>query len=94
MRIRRSLTRPNGHPHSPLPDDALTPRQREIVELVFAGYENREIAAKLSISYYTVRYHLGSIYAKLGVHTKTGLIRLLLRDPASLIGSRSRVVPR
>jgi DNA-binding CsgD family transcriptional regulator len=49
----------------------LTPREREILDLVAEGRTNAEIAESLWISRGTVRKHLDNIYAKLGVHTRT-----------------------
>jgi DNA-binding CsgD family transcriptional regulator len=49
----------------------LTPREREILDLVAEGRTNAEIGETLWISRGTVRKHLDNIYAKLGVHTRT-----------------------
>jgi DNA-binding CsgD family transcriptional regulator len=52
----------------------LSPRQREILELVAAGKTNAEIAGLLWISPGTVRKHLENAYERLGVHTRTGAV--------------------
>jgi DNA-binding CsgD family transcriptional regulator len=49
----------------------LTPREREILDLVAEGRTNAEIAERLWVSRGTVRKHLDNIYARLGVHTRT-----------------------
>jgi DNA-binding CsgD family transcriptional regulator len=49
----------------------LTPRERQILELVASGETNAQIAARLWLSVGTVRRHLENIFAKLGVHTRT-----------------------
>lgn len=49
----------------------LTPREREILDLVAEGKTNAEIAEALWVSRGTVRKHLDNVYAKLGVHTRT-----------------------
>ena len=54
--------------------DQLTPREREIVEVACTGLTNKQIAARLSISEATVRHHLGSVFAKLGVSTRSELV--------------------
>ena len=54
--------------------DLLTPREREIMLVTFTGITNKQIANKLSISEATVRHHLGSIFAKLGVSTRSELV--------------------
>jgi DNA-binding NarL/FixJ family response regulator/tetratricopeptide (TPR) repeat protein len=48
-------------------------REREIAMLAAGGQSNVEIARALSISYKTVEKHLGSLYAKLGVSSRTQL---------------------
>lgn len=55
---------------------ALTPREREIVDMVAEGLRNRAIAKRLGISEGTVKLHLHHVYEKLGV---TGRVELLLR---------------
>ena len=52
---------------------ALTPRERELVELVRQGLRNREIAAKVGVTEGTVKVYLHSIFDKLGVATRTEL---------------------
>jgi DNA-binding CsgD family transcriptional regulator len=52
----------------------LSPRQRQILELVAAGKTNAEIAGLLWISPGTVRKHLENAYERLGVHTRTGAV--------------------
>ncbi|MDR2543510.1 MAG: helix-turn-helix transcriptional regulator, partial [Treponema sp.] len=47
----------------------LTPREREIFDMLLEGIVPKEIAYKLSISYNTVHFHIKSFYRKLGVHS-------------------------
>ena len=67
----------------------LTPREREILDLVAEGRTNMEIAERLCVSPGTVRRHLENVFRKLGVHTRTaaaafvGERRLHARDPAA-----------
>src|SRR5215212_1083494 len=53
--------------------DQLTPREREIAEVACTGVTNKQIAERLSISEATVRHHLGAIFGKLGVSTRSEL---------------------
>jgi len=61
----------------------LTPREREVMELVVAGRHNKEIAETLGISVRTVEVHKARIMVKLGVHGVSGLVRLSLAASAS-----------
>ena len=51
----------------------LTPQERTIATLVCQGLTNQEVAQQLVLSVKTVGYHLGNVYAKLGVHSRTRL---------------------
>lgn len=53
------------------PQDKLTAKEEEILQLLAKGYGNKEISTKLDIAYDTVRYHLKHIYDKLHVHSRT-----------------------
>jgi DNA-binding NarL/FixJ family response regulator len=55
----------------------LTPQETAVAELVAKGMTNREVAAELVISVKTVEYHLGKVYAKLDVTTRTQLAQRL-----------------
>ena len=50
--------------------ESLTPREKEVLRLMAEGAPSRDIAAKLGISYTTVRTHIRSLGSKLGVHSK------------------------
>ena len=50
---------------------ALTPRELDVLRLVAQGLGNKAIAAELDLSTHTVKYHLASVLAKLGVRSRT-----------------------
>lgn len=52
----------------------LTPRELEVMRFVADGYSNAAVASALWISEHTVRKHLESVFAKLGVHTRTAAV--------------------
>jgi DNA-binding NarL/FixJ family response regulator len=54
-----------------LPPGRLSPREREVLELLAKGQTNREIARKLTVSVSTVKIHVEHILAKLGVSDRT-----------------------
>ena len=60
-------------------DDALTEREIGILTLVASGNANKQIAWQLSISEDTVKTHLKSIFAKLGVTDRTHAVTLAAR---------------
>lgn len=55
--------------------DPLTPREREVLQLAAEGLANKQIALSLEISEHTVKFHLSSLYTKLGVASRTEAIR-------------------
>lgn len=57
----------------------LSPREREVVQLVCEGLKNRTIGARLSISETTVRHHLSAIFEKTGVGDRLELVVHALR---------------
>ncbi len=61
---------PHHAEKSPKKTFGLTARELEIVETVVAGYVNKDIAEKFSISQHTVKHHLTNIFDKLGVSNR------------------------
>jgi DNA-binding CsgD family transcriptional regulator len=66
------------------PPEILSPREREIVELVTRGLSNTEIAAAASISPNTVKQHLKRVFRKLQVGTRVELAAAVSRADAGL----------
>ena len=64
---------------APAPHEALSPREREVLQLVAEGHSAGEIGARLRLSARTVETHRGSLMRKLGLRTRTDLIRYALR---------------
>jgi DNA-binding NarL/FixJ family response regulator len=57
------------------PVESLSVREREVLELAAAGMRNREIAERLTISPNTVKFHLRTIYSRLGVRNRVQAAR-------------------
>ena len=60
--------------------DILTPREREILQLLADGMSNVDVAAKLFISQETVKSHVRHILAKLEADTRTQAVAIALRE--------------
>lgn len=82
--VRRPPSEPIGLELEP----QLTPRQREILEMIASGLSTSEIAEKLTLSTETVRNHVRSVLGELNVHTRLQAIasarRLGLLAPPAL----------
>jgi DNA-binding NarL/FixJ family response regulator len=61
----------NGRPAREHADEPLTQREREVVRMMAGGYSNREIGSALGVAERTVKNHVSSILAKLGVRDRT-----------------------
>ncbi|HKI70996.1 MAG TPA: response regulator transcription factor [Verrucomicrobiae bacterium] len=61
------------------PTETLSPREREILDLLARGYTNKEIADLLSIAFQTVHTHVRNIYGKLHVRSRTEAVAKYLR---------------
>lgn len=55
--------------------ETLTAREHDVLALVADGLPNRDIAHALAISEHTVKFHLASIFGKLGVSTRTEAVQ-------------------
>jgi ATP/maltotriose-dependent transcriptional regulator MalT len=71
---RRSSTPSDERRWEPL-IESLTTREHDVLALVADGLSNREIAHALAISEHTVKFHLASIFGKLGVSTRTEAVQ-------------------
>ncbi|MDW8300468.1 MAG: response regulator transcription factor [Anaerolineae bacterium] len=69
----------NAATRPPEPDFRLTEREREVLALLSEGLNNQEIAERLFISRSTVKYHISSILAKLGVSNRAEAVSLALK---------------
>jgi DNA-binding NarL/FixJ family response regulator len=61
------------------PIDLLSPREREILQLIAEGKTNKEAAAQLNLSVYTVDGHRTRIMEKLGLHSVGMLVRFAMK---------------
>ncbi|HEY8551360.1 MAG TPA: helix-turn-helix transcriptional regulator [Vicinamibacterales bacterium] len=59
--------------------EPLTAREQDVLELLAQGLSNRQMAERLRISEHTVKFHVASIYGKLGVSGRAAAVRRALR---------------
>ncbi len=52
----------------------LTPRERDVLELICEGLPDKKIAARLNLALNTIRNHVATVYSKLGVHSRSEAI--------------------
>ena len=64
----------------PVVSDVLTPRQREILQLVAEGRSTKDIAQLLELSVKTVETHRAQIMERLDIHDLAGLVRYAVRE--------------
>ena len=59
--------------------DSLTPREREILQMIAEGQANKDVANKLNLSLYTVETHRGNILQKLGLRSAAEVVLYAVR---------------
>src|SRR5207245_4646532 len=60
-------------------DDPLTPREREVLQLIAEGKTTKEVGAILGVSFNTAESHRNRIMKKLSIHETAGLVRYEIR---------------
>lgn len=69
----------NGKKPGASPLDGLTPRQREILQLIAEGRTTKEIAGRLDLSIKTIETHRGQLMDRLDIHDVPGLVKFAIR---------------
>jgi DNA-binding NarL/FixJ family response regulator len=77
-RVAELLAR-EARPEAPPPHHGLTPREAEIVALIGAGLQIKQVAAELGISISSVNTYRGRIFRKMGLSSNAALIRYALQ---------------
>lgn len=85
--VQRAVSESDAGPEERRPADRLTPRQREILQLIAEGCSTKEIAHTLGISVKTAETHRAQIMERLDIHDIAGLVRYAIR--AGLIDGQS-----
>jgi DNA-binding NarL/FixJ family response regulator len=72
-------------PPLPVADPGLTPREREVLELLARGMGNKGVARVLGISEHTVKAHVASVFEKLGASTRAEAVAIGVRTGLLLL---------
>jgi len=73
---------------APTGGPSLTPREREVLQALARGLGNKQIAAQLGVSERTVKFHVSSLFEKLGAGNRTEAVTIAAR--AGLVSIRER----
>jgi DNA-binding NarL/FixJ family response regulator len=76
---RKSLANLEPPPRAKRPE-ALTSREQELLELIWAGFKNKEVALRLKISVKTVEAHRANMMKKLRVSNTAQLLKTAIQD--------------
>ena len=72
--------------------DQLTPRERDIVHLILAGYPSSKIAERLNLSLNTIKNHRKRMYVKLDITTERELflnfVNFIIAEPQTAMGPK------
>jgi DNA-binding NarL/FixJ family response regulator len=77
-RVVKAFTQ-GAQPPAEGPFEVLTPRQREVLQLVAEGHSNKEIASRLNVALKTVETHRTELMERLGIHGVAGLVRYAIQ---------------
>src|SRR5512133_2603216 len=78
-RAARDLAAGPGTTPPSAPEEPLTARELEVLQLMAQGLPSKTIGARLHISEHTVKFHVGSILGKLGAASRTEAVALAIR---------------
>ncbi|MGO9245200.1 MAG: response regulator [Verrucomicrobiia bacterium] len=78
--LRAHLHQQQGGHVEAAPDSTLTPREREVLQLLAEGKSNKEAASALEITVTTVETHRANIMHKLGAHSIADLVHYAIRN--------------
>ncbi|MGB8698897.1 MAG: helix-turn-helix transcriptional regulator [Thermosynechococcaceae cyanobacterium] len=65
--------------------ECLTPREMEVLAFLSQGLSNKAIATRLHLSAHRVKFHVGSIFEKLGASSRTEAVAIGLRQGLILL---------
>ncbi len=78
-----ALHRPAAPPVAPVAPVSMTRREQQLVNELLRGSSNKQIAADLHLSIYTIENYLSRLYRKFAVHSRTALLAALRQSAAA-----------
>ena len=78
--VSRALLERLAQPRVRASQDALTPRERQVIEHLATGYSNRQVGERIKISCKTVETHRAKVMEKLGLGSTADLVRFAIRN--------------
>jgi DNA-binding NarL/FixJ family response regulator len=82
----RRMSQANGQPQKAKWSESLTGREQEILELIWAGFKNKEIGPQLKISVKTVEAHRSNMMKKMRVANTAELLRTAIDNAMIRVG--------
>lgn len=73
------VSEPDADPDPDADLEPLTPRERDVLNLLAEGLPNKAIAKRLGVSEHTVKFHLNAVLGKLGATSRTGAVTKAVR---------------
>jgi DNA-binding CsgD family transcriptional regulator len=86
-RVELMATGEKVRKRSPETRDELTGQERQVAHLARDGLSNSEIAARLFLSHRTVEWHLGKVFTKLGIRSRSQLAKALPASQSDLVAA-------
>jgi ATP/maltotriose-dependent transcriptional regulator MalT len=86
-RVELTATGEKVRKRSPETRDELTGQERQVAHLARDGLSNSEIAARLFLSHRTVEWHLGKVFTKLGIRSRSQLTKALPPSQSDLVAA-------
>lgn len=77
---RELLSMVRRQDHGPVRGLFLTPREQQVLDLLAAGFSNKQIARRLGISEHGAKRHVGNVLAKMNCPNRTLAVAMALRD--------------
>ena len=69
--------------------DPLTPREKQMVQLLYGGWSNQQLADRLHLTRGTIKERLSDVFKKLGVHSRCEIMARRIAELESMVGGKA-----